>query len=454
MTTTERRIRHLRLVAGTDVSARAAVTRIEDALRCASLPDIGARLLVVRRLALGDLGRQASSQAVARVIEARFTDRDVAWTRGDALDGSDESPLADHMVFRSVWHARVALTCRLLRGQTCAAWYWPLAVPEFQHRLGPGDNVRSIMQAIAHSQEATTALPAWATRAVEHAGTGVISAMVPAGLGEQLVRAAGLALAQTAESDEGLSASATAIGLGPVPSWLRNLLQREVGSSRHARITERARVGRGSDLAAQKQAALPAVNDLRAKATSLADAEASAGLSQAAGQIDQSRGAKSAATGWHKRVVDAVPTTAAGLLFLLPVLARLGLAAWAKTNQTDAAHLTHSVLEATLVQLRVPRGDPIWGVVADTEALAASEIKAHATDWVGKLRQCLRRDMRIRLAHLVRRSGWIALTPVHIDIFYRLCDVDMHVRQQGLDIDPGWLPWFGRVVAYHYGEVP
>lgn len=56
MPATVRHIRRLRLVAGTQAAARAAVTRLEDALRCASLPDTGARLLLVRRLALGDLG--------------------------------------------------------------------------------------------------------------------------------------------------------------------------------------------------------------------------------------------------------------------------------------------------------------------------------------------------------------------------------------------------------------
>jgi len=24
------------------------------------------------------------------------------------------------------------------------------------------------------------------------------------------------------------------------------------------------------------------------------------------------------------------------------------------------------------------------------------------------------------------------------------------VRRLGLDLDPGWLPWFGRVVRFHY----
>jgi len=50
------------------------------------------------------------------------------------------------------------------------------------------------------------------------------------------------------------------------------------------------------------------------------------------------------------------------------------------------------------------------------------------------------------------RPGFISLTPTHADMHFRLRDTDMRVRQLGLDIDPGWLPWFGRVVSFHYDE--
>jgi hypothetical protein len=28
----------------------------------------------------------------------------------------------------------------------------------------------------------------------------------------------------------------------------------------------------------------------------------------------------------------------------------------------------------------------------------------------------------------------------------------MRIRRAGLDIDPGWVPWLGRVVSFHYRE--
>jgi hypothetical protein len=42
----------------------------------------------------------------------------------------------------------------------------------------------------------------------------------------------------------------------------------------------------------------------------------------------------------------------------------------------------------------------------------------------------------------------------HLDVHYRLADARLAVRRVGLDLDPGWLPWLGRVVAFHYGQPP
>jgi hypothetical protein len=39
-------------------------------------------------------------------------------------------------------------------------------------------------------------------------------------------------------------------------------------------------------------------------------------------------------------------------------------------------------------------------------------------------------------------------------VFFDLNGVSLAVRRGGLDLDPGWVPWFGRVVGFHYGRVP
>lgn len=40
----------------------------------------------------------------------------------------------------------------------------------------------------------------------------------------------------------------------------------------------------------------------------------------------------------------------------------------------------------------------------------------------------------------------------HINLHFRLNDAQLAVRRVGLDITPGWVPWLGRVVTFHYGS--
>jgi hypothetical protein len=54
------------------------------------------------------------------------------------------------------------------------------------------------------------------------------------------------------------------------------------------------------------------------------------------------------------------------------------------------------------------------------------------------------------LVDLVRRDAWVSATPTHIDVIFAMDDVDMRLRRLGLDADPGWVPWFGRIVSFHF----
>lgn len=57
-------------------------------------------------------------------------------------------------------------------------------------------------------------------------------------------------------------------------------------------------------------------------------------------------------------------------------------------------------------------------------------------------------------AALAERPARVRATRSHLDVHLRLSDVhrDVHldIRRTGLDLDPGWLPWLGRVVRFHY----
>jgi hypothetical protein len=42
----------------------------------------------------------------------------------------------------------------------------------------------------------------------------------------------------------------------------------------------------------------------------------------------------------------------------------------------------------------------------------------------------------------------------HLDIYFPLTSVRLDVRLAGLDVNPGWVPWLGRVVHFHYVDSP
>jgi hypothetical protein len=66
------------------------------------------------------------------------------------------------------------------------------------------------------------------------------------------------------------------------------------------------------------------------------------------------------------------------------------------------------------------------------------------------LRRWCRRHARMGLHTLVRRPGRITATRTHIDVLFDIQQADIRVRGAGLDVDPGWVPWLGRVVRFHY----
>jgi len=70
--------------------------------------------------------------------------------------------------------------------------------------------------------------------------------------------------------------------------------------------------------------------------------------------------------------------------------------------------------------------------------------------WVVAARRWLRRFAGIGLADLVMRPAALALTPTHADACFEIGQAELRIRRTGLDIDPGWVPWFGQVVAFRY----
>ena len=56
------------------------------------------------------------------------------------------------------------------------------------------------------------------------------------------------------------------------------------------------------------------------------------------------------------------------------------------------------------------------------------------------------------LTTLIRRPGRVHISRTHIAAGFALSQIDVRLRRLALDVDPGWVPWMGRVVQFNYGE--
>ena len=72
--------------------------------------------------------------------------------------------------------------------------------------------------------------------------------------------------------------------------------------------------------------------------------------------------------------------------------------------------------------------------------------------WYCALRTYLHRHTQLSLFETIHRPARFSLTASHLDITFPLNQVDIRLRRAGLDLNPGWLPWVGRVVQFHYAK--
>ncbi len=56
------------------------------------------------------------------------------------------------------------------------------------------------------------------------------------------------------------------------------------------------------------------------------------------------------------------------------------------------------------------------------------------------------------LANLLLRVADLSVVDESVDVTLAMEDVDTELRRGGWDLDPGWVPWLGRVIRFHYRE--
>jgi hypothetical protein len=510
------------LRADSEASVRRTALKLEDALRCASLPDVGERLLLVRHLDLGRIAAHASSHTVSLLLEARVAAIGGTWVHG-AASGAEQ---ADFVFFSDTLEARHELSLRLCGSASCAAWFWPLAVPEFEPAEDARSNVRSIAFAIAALPEAPAALPAWIAGLAASGLAPVLARMIAPADGVMLLRAAHLTVhapgtaevptdriqlsrlahgAMKAGDVESPQREKADPGLAALPEWLRILadaggVASGVLPSALAEHGPRVRRVTAPDqkeiepthLTPPAGRSVPESVGLEANTKGAQDTPVSVRRNEdrvpAADRADGVVSEEQPMLPSSRRVFpDTVCTAHGGLLFLLPVLQRLEYATWADAlPEGEGAEVARQMLALALRRLRAPLDDPAWTLAAviggeetrydeiqapsswsDATLKAPGGCKANeltllvkqtrstttfAHLWLVACRRWLRRAAGIGVASLVRRPATIGLTSTHAGMYFRLSDADIRIRRVGLDCDPGWMSWFGRVVSFHYRD--
>jgi hypothetical protein len=147
------------------------------------------------------------------------------------------------------------------------------------------------------------------------------------------------------------------------------------------------------------------------------------------------------------------PTSGAGLYFLVNALRYL---------QVEQQHFSLAFLARLFLRIAqhsgIEAGDPIllWAEVTAEQSGPEPIDDRLLRVWLLKVRRWCWRTGRISMRDIVRRPGYVTLTRTDLDVTLAIDSADVRIRRIGLDLDPGWVPWFGRVVHFHYryrGEI-
>jgi hypothetical protein len=139
-------------------------------------------------------------------------------------------------------------------------------------------------------------------------------------------------------------------------------------------------------------------------------------------------------------------TAFAGVFFLVPILQRLGFAKFlAARPELLESGFPWRLLWYAATRVGLTPEDPLSRAI-ETEPMDHADLRA----WLTALRRWSRRELRMGLVALIRRSGRVTVSRTHIDVVFKIPQIDLRLRRQAVDVDPGWVPWLGHVLRFHY----
>lgn len=492
MTTADRRVRALRVRAPNEDQARRAAIVAEDALRTATFPgDAGGRVVFIRRLDVGVIPRGSPPSSVALAMEAA-----VQRMAADAVHA--EAPGARDAVmvyFRDESEPIVALSRAIADGRRADGWFWPLAVRGWSPAASPAESARLLVQRALET-------PAGGV-AVAH----VIATLLETERGESMVGAMNEADARSLLTAVGCR---DAVGRDLTPAAVvvrddvRRAVERAIARANGQVDDPRVLLVAASMVIAERPAraaspllgaivsgvlrAVESAGEERRDGSSGVSASewrasrggmvatAVDGLQRSGGRdVDSRTGGAPQPPITHtteptsppapphptahaapplpspRRWEHPRPTTHAGFLFVVALLHQRGIANLL-ANRPDLIESgwPEDLLLRLARRLGIPDDDPSIAWLAAPPPTLSPSARALTATWLRAIRGHARHHVRKTLATVVHRRGAIVATRTHVDVLMRHSQVDMAIRRAGLDIDPGWLPWLGRVVQFHY----
>lgn len=512
-----RRVRHLRIRSPAEEEARRVSIVLTDALHTASIPVAErGQMLLVRKLELGRISSSASAATLALLVERALREVQVAAVPFDLPAAID----ANAVLIPGRAEAIARLARLHARGIEAREWFWTSAVPAWGDGLSRGERWVALLEA-AHALPEAVLVAAEVVREAVHAG--VENELLAATAQQQVrnwLRVEGWSMAVPAKATSAKSL------LTPrqakivrrwqrdrdVPEeWLTWIVLMLAVAERPARAADArlpARAAAWLDSNAERADPAPrakaktrsapsrVANDSRPAESALESAVAHSAFvrpeavttSEAAITLEIDESAElidtPAASANHELTpalsatnrADALLgeyTRFAGLLFLVPVLERLGFAEFLETNPPLlASRCPAQLLRFIGARIGMKPHDSMSLALGDAEPfeigelrglpepaleLLASPIPRGRIDtpemaWLTILRRWCRRHARIGLASLVCRPGRVATSRTHLEIYFDLAAADLRVRKAALDVNPGWVPWLGRVVCFQYLE--
>jgi len=503
----ERRIRSLQLCGSDDARLRQAHYMLDEAFRTASLPGLPPNgVVLVRRLDLGNINLGVSAVGLALQIEERVRQLAAAAVCVDERS----APKADVVWFSDPLQPYICLLQQLLDGRGATEWYWQSLFNGQLLTLNE-KTLNTLFLTVQHTVLKSLAPAHLLQACLEPQRLVCLMQLISPRLARQCLHESGVTpvAVDDVEIHPGVEVQIVPIeGTAPPPDlgdgWLRALSQAAkswgAGDVRSQWLAYQTLVfnhpayGERSDALLQVKRWLPtwladargisSISDIPPGGAQFRTSSQEQVKNKAVSEVQEVQSPRrTALLSAEITLASGTLSVCAGFGLVINLLQRCGMAELMTSNERLAANDFHLyLLHAIARRFGMEKDDPLmplFDTLEDIGDMVLSELSLPASCWstvkflplqyrqLGQSDQpvsahqlmvvmqllmgCyLRRYGQLSLRQLVYRPGRVVLSRSHWDVVFDINQTDLRLRRLALDSDPGWVPWLGKVVQFHY----